>query len=172
MRPFPLYPGQKYLNIRVHASTDRLIAFRATIGDKVSWNFRPTLRFFTLYWLQKRKSSSSSPTPSMQCCAAVGATHRKQQTPQLWMEGTGDWHHQLNIAKFCQILSTEVAHNKLCLWFFLFLKDITWAWGDTKFLFKHRNIFHEWAEWTTEIFLTRAEKFRILKRPCNFPFKI
>ena len=120
MRPFPLYPGQKYLNIRVHASTDRLIAFRATIGDKVSWKIRPKLSFFTLYWVQKGKSSSSSPTPSMQCCAAVGATHRKQQTPQLWMEGTGHWHHQLNIAKFCQIWSTEVAHNKFCLWFFCF----------------------------------------------------
>ena len=25
----------------------------------------------------------------MQCCAAVRATYRKQQTPQIWMEGTG-----------------------------------------------------------------------------------
>ena len=26
----------------------------------------------------------------MQCCADVQATYRKQQTPQLWMEGTGE----------------------------------------------------------------------------------
>ena len=26
--------------------------------------------------------------PSMQCCADVRATYRKQQTPQLWIEGT------------------------------------------------------------------------------------
>ena len=26
----------------------------------------------------------------MQCCAAVQATYKKQQTPQLWMEGRGE----------------------------------------------------------------------------------
>ena len=32
--------------------------------------------------------SFSSPIPSMQCCATVRATYRKQQTPQLWMDST------------------------------------------------------------------------------------
>ena len=34
--------------------------------------------------------SFSFPTPSTQCFADVQATYRKQQTPQLWMEGTGE----------------------------------------------------------------------------------
>ena len=41
------------------------------------------------HWLQKGKYSFSSLIPSMQCCAAVRATYRKQQTPQIWMEGEG-----------------------------------------------------------------------------------
>ena len=45
------------------------------------WHFRD---------LKREKYSFSSPIPSMQCCAAVRATFRKQQTPQLWMEGTGE----------------------------------------------------------------------------------
>ena len=40
--------------------------------------------------LKREKYSFPSPIPSMQCCAAVRATFRKQQTPQLWMEGTGE----------------------------------------------------------------------------------
>ena len=38
----------------------------------------------------RAKYSFSSPIPSIQCCATVRATFRKQQTPQLWMEGTGE----------------------------------------------------------------------------------
>ena len=34
--------------------------------------------------------SFSSPIPFMQCCATVRATYRKQYTPQLSMEGTGE----------------------------------------------------------------------------------
>ena len=37
---------------------------------------------------KRGKCSFSSPIPSMQCCATVRATFRKQQTQQLWMEGT------------------------------------------------------------------------------------
>ena len=51
---------------------------------------RPKLGFFTVYKLQKEEIYLSSPIPSVQCCALVLATCRKQQTPQLWMEGTGE----------------------------------------------------------------------------------
>ena len=53
-----------------------------------------TLHPKRVFWrfpdFKRGKYSLSSPIPSMQCCAAVQATLRKQQTPQLWMEGTGD----------------------------------------------------------------------------------
>ena len=39
---------------------------------------------------KRGKNSFSSPIPSMQCCAAVQVIFRKQQTLQLWMEGTGE----------------------------------------------------------------------------------
>ena len=39
---------------------------------------------------KRRKYSFSSPIPSVQCCADVRATYRKQQTPQLWMEWGGE----------------------------------------------------------------------------------
>ena len=39
---------------------------------------------------KRGKYSFSSPIPSMQCCTAVQATYTKQQTPQHWMEGTGE----------------------------------------------------------------------------------
>ena len=32
------------------------------------------------------------------------------------------------------------------------IEDITWPRGDTKFLFECWKIFHEWAQWTSEIF--------------------
>ena len=46
--------------------------------------------FFRFTGFKRRKYSFSSPIPSMQCSADVRATCRKQQTPQLWMEGTGE----------------------------------------------------------------------------------
>ena len=55
------------------------------------------LRYFALNWaflrfidFKRRKYSFSFPIPSMQCCADVRATYRKQQTPQLWMKGAGE----------------------------------------------------------------------------------
>ena len=55
------------------------------------------LRHFALNWaflrftdFKRRKYSFSFPIPSMQCCADVRATYRKQRTPQLWMEGAGE----------------------------------------------------------------------------------
>ena len=53
------------------------------------------LRHFALNWaflcftdFKRGKYNFSTPIPSMQCCAAVQATYRKQQTSQLRMEGT------------------------------------------------------------------------------------
>ena len=52
------------------------------------------------------------------------------------------------------------------------IEDITWPPGDMKFLFKFWKIFHEWVQWTSEIFFsTREEKFHISKQPCNVLFK-
>ena len=60
------------------------------IGDKVSWDTSPKTGLFLQFTnFKRRKYSFSSPIPSMQCCADVQTTYRKQQTPQLWMEGTG-----------------------------------------------------------------------------------
>ena len=56
---------------------------KPTIKLVTKWveTLRPKLGFFTIYKLQN---------PSMQCCADVRATYRKQPTPQLWKEGTGE----------------------------------------------------------------------------------
>ena len=49
------------------------------------------MRHFALNWaflcftdLERRKYSFSCPIPSMQCCANVQATYRKQQTPAVF----------------------------------------------------------------------------------------
>ena len=58
-----------------------------TINDKISWDTLPENGFLTFYQL---KLVFPHPLVSMQCCAAVPATCREQQTPQLWMEGRGE----------------------------------------------------------------------------------
>ena len=62
--------------------------------DTYNWR-QNKLRHFALNWaflhftdFKRGKYSFSSSIPSMQCCAAVWATFRKQQTPQLWKERT------------------------------------------------------------------------------------
>ena len=50
---------------------------------------RPKWTFWRFPDFKRGKYSFSSLIPSMQCCVTVRATIRKQQTPQLWMEGTG-----------------------------------------------------------------------------------
>ena len=50
----------------------------------------PKGAFWRFTDFERGKCSFSSPIPSMHCCAAVQATNSKQQTPQLWMEGTGE----------------------------------------------------------------------------------
>ena len=51
---------------------------------------RPKSTFWRFPDFEREKDSFSSPIPSMQCCATVRATFRKQETSQLWMEGTGE----------------------------------------------------------------------------------
>ena len=51
---------------------------------------RPKWTFWRFPDFKRGKDSVSSPIPSMQCCATVRATFRKQETSQLWMEGTGE----------------------------------------------------------------------------------
>ena len=64
--------------------------FTASIADKMSWDTSPkTGLFHVLLTSKRRKYSFPPPIPSVQCCSLVLATNRKQQTPQLWMEGTG-----------------------------------------------------------------------------------
>ena len=50
----------------------------------------PKLVFLCFTDFKRRKYSFFSPIPSMQCCADVRATYRKQQTPQLWTERAGN----------------------------------------------------------------------------------
>ena len=52
----------------------------------------PKTRIFLCFTDFKRRIyySFSSPIPSMQCCADVQTTYTRHQTPQLWMEGTGE----------------------------------------------------------------------------------
>ena len=52
--------------------------------------FRPKWTFWRFPDFKRGKDSVSFPIPSMQCCATVRATFRKQETSQLWMEGTGE----------------------------------------------------------------------------------
>ena len=71
------------------------ISVRKTIWDlQLATKWVETLRPKRTFWrfpdFKRGKDSVSSPIPSMQCCATVRATFRKQETSQLWMEGTGE----------------------------------------------------------------------------------
>ena len=62
----------------------------------------------------------------------------------------------------------------LCIYkLYIYREDITWLRRDMIFLFGCWKIFQEWAQRTSEIFLsTQEEKFRISKLPCNILFII
>ena len=66
---------------------------KATIGDKIRWDTSPQRGFLTFYRLQKGEIKLSLPLPSIHhpfhSMLCRWATYRKQQTPQLWMEGRG-----------------------------------------------------------------------------------
>ena len=51
---------------------------------------------------------------------------------------------------------TYVLKRYLCT--LLYVEDITWPRGDTKFLFSCWKIFHEWAQWTTELFFQHEKR--------------
>ena len=83
---------------------------------------RLKLGFSLFSWLQKEEYSFSSPIPSMQCCANVWATYRKQQTPQLWMEESGEgcypiWSFEYNVSTILsQIVGLEPKNYISQLW--------------------------------------------------------
>ena len=56
----------------------------------IKWveTLRPKWTFWRFPDFKRGKDSVSSPIFSMQCCATVRATFRKQETSQLWIEGT------------------------------------------------------------------------------------
>ena len=94
------------------------------------------LRHFILNWiffyllLTSKGGKISFPPliPSMQCCAAVRATYRKQQTPQLWMAGTTEgWGFFCSVRlpslstmskQFCRRLQVFPLRNVMKLLFF------------------------------------------------------
>ena len=63
---------------------------RLQSATKLVETLRPKSTFWRFPDFEREKDSFSSPIPSMQCCATVRATFRKQETSQLWMEGTGE----------------------------------------------------------------------------------
>ena len=70
-------------------TTVRRFWFRQSATKWVE-TLRPKWTFWRFPDFKRGKDSVSSPIPSMQCCATVRATFRKQETSQLWMEGTGE----------------------------------------------------------------------------------
>ena len=70
-------------------TTARRFWFRQSATKWVE-TLRPKWTFWRFPDFKRGKDNVSSPIPSMQCCATVRATFRKQETSQLWMEGTGE----------------------------------------------------------------------------------
>ena len=70
-------------------TTARRFWFRQSATKWVE-TLRPKWTFWRFPVFKRGIDSVFSPIPSMQCCATVRATFRKQETSQLWMEGTGE----------------------------------------------------------------------------------
>ena len=84
-------PGQNWWEASALITVPPLPSLKKTnLQSATKWveTLRPKLGFFTFYWLQKEEIAS--PILYMQCCTDVRAPHRKHQTPQLRMEGTGE----------------------------------------------------------------------------------
>ena len=60
----------------------------------------PKWTFWRFPDFRRGRDSVSSPIPSMQCCATVRATFRKQETSQLWMEGTGEGFSEVTLFEY------------------------------------------------------------------------
>ena len=75
-----LYPG---------AVVSTLFVSSEAVSRNYNWqqnelrHFAQNLAFLSFTDFKRRKYCFSSPIPSMQCCANVRATYRKQQSPQL-----------------------------------------------------------------------------------------
>ena len=72
-----------------YRTTARRFPFRQSATKWVE-TLHPKGAFWHFPDFTRGKYSFSSPIPSIQCCATVWATFRKQETPQLWVEGTGE----------------------------------------------------------------------------------
>ena len=93
-------PKVPFLGISLLRNQTETLATQAKISHKISWDTLPKRCFLMFYWLQMEKIKIFHPHPSFQCCDTVWATYNNtQQTPQLWMEGTG---------KGCGFLFSEV----------------------------------------------------------------
>ena len=76
----------------------------------------------------------------MQCCALVLATYRKQQTPQLWMEGTGE-----GCGFFCSQKSPYLSTMSQQFCRRLYIRDSSFKFKQPRarrFIFK-RHVFHQ-----------------------------
>ena len=87
------------MNIVISTSYHLLTGANRTTAPRFRFRHseKNELKHFALNWaflhltdFKRGKYSFPSPIPSMQCCATVRATYRKQQISQLWMGGTGE----------------------------------------------------------------------------------
>ena len=76
--------------VELHYGTVLRDEFYLQSATKWVETLRPKWTFWRFPDFKRGKDSVSSPIPSMQCCATVRATFRKQETSQLWIEGTGE----------------------------------------------------------------------------------
>ena len=82
----------KVLKIKKSTGPDNIQPKLLKLQSATKWveTLRPKWTFWRFPDFKRGKDNVSSPIPSMQCCATVRATFRKQETSQLWMEGTGE----------------------------------------------------------------------------------
>ena len=76
-----------YIVDLIHYKSIDFFFFKA-LQSPTKWVETPKGAFWHFPDFKRVKYSFSSNIPSMQCCVTVQATFRKQQTLQLWMEGT------------------------------------------------------------------------------------
>ena len=83
---------QKHLQVYKPQEIITQCAWNKLLQSATKWveTLRPKWTFWRFPDFKRGKDNVSSPIPSMQCCATVRATFRKQETSQLWMEGTGE----------------------------------------------------------------------------------
>ena len=88
---YPIYLVKKDpVNIVISTSYRLLTCANRTTARNELRHFALKWDFFYALLTSKGGNIAFPPIPSMQCWADGWATYRKQQTPQLWMEGTGE----------------------------------------------------------------------------------